>query len=163
MPLSTALKSWKSSNVLPTPASETRVISRSKAGHVAPSTRPLSMGSATDPNQIVLRRVQAVVNFHVKEESVDREVSSPKASTSAPVPATTTVQATKKNQAASLRGRKSKRPYVEIDDPCPIGSNHESGPSEPGNGARSTVRYEEEDELMMGAEVSFVHIDLSSG
>ena len=150
---------------LPTPLSENQRSARQRVtqGTSQPGSTP------NGPRQRVLRRVRAVVEVPVKEESVDRDdvgwdtptsdPSTASTSTSAPkpTPASKTPKATSRTTELSnapprvKRKASAKRPYVEID-------NEESErDSTAHNSRQSDPEYQpvsdDDDELLMGIEV----------
>ena len=127
-----------------------------------PSSRGTTgAGSVPGSRQVLLRRVQAVVEVPVKEESVDRGAPesgmAPSASTFPPSissskPTSAPTQSAKPNQATTRIKRKAvaKRRYVEVDDSDTTGEGFGSEPSEHDY---PYVTSDDDDELMMGAEV----------
>jgi len=131
-----------------------------------PSSRGTTgAGSVPGSRQVLLRRVQAVVEVPVKEESVDRGAPElgvvPSASTFPPSissskPASAPTQSAKPNQAATRIKRKAavKRPYVEVDDSDSTGASEGFGSeASEHNDDISDAISDDDDELMMGAEV----------
>ncbi|KIM61973.1 hypothetical protein SCLCIDRAFT_1215594 [Scleroderma citrinum Foug A] len=126
-----------------------------------PSSRGTTgAGSVPGSRQVLLRRVQAVVEVPVKEESVDRGAPEsgmvPSASTFPPSissskPTSAPTQSAKPNQATTRIKRKAvaKRRYVEVDDSDTTGEGFGSEPSEHDY---PYVTSDDDDELMMGAE-----------
>ncbi|KAI6099546.1 hypothetical protein EDD16DRAFT_1717817 [Pisolithus croceorrhizus] len=149
-PPSSALQTRQLPRALPTPTSENRANARLTAAQATHSRGPSGVASAADRQPLLLRRVQAVVEVPIKEESVDRDVrkgippsasaSSASASTSKFASVQTLV--TKTSQGVTRIKRKSgpQRLYVEVD---------ESGTS---SDDMNTGADSDDDELMMGAE-----------
>ncbi|KAH7885297.1 hypothetical protein F5I97DRAFT_1928694 [Phlebopus sp. FC_14] len=154
---------------LPTPISENQRGARQRALQPVPPSHPSSRPRPTSgERQVLIRRVQAVVEVPVKEESVDDdEISAPaapasastsSASASASASASKTssnVDAARASKAATrvkrAAGRKeiAKRPYVEIDEDS-AGERDDSEVSEQSDDA--DMVDSEDDELMLGAE-----------
>ncbi|KAI6030957.1 hypothetical protein F5J12DRAFT_888766 [Pisolithus orientalis] len=152
---SSALQTRQPPGSLPTPTSENRANARLTAGQATHFRGPSGGAGVPDRRPLLLRRVQAVVEVPVKEESVDRDVRkgiAPSASTSASAStskfAPVQTPATKANQGVTRIKRKSapQRLYVEVD---------ESGtPSDD----METDAGSDDDELMMGAEPNLEEI-----
>lgn len=152
---SSALQTRQPPGSLPTPTSENRANARLTAGQATHFRGPSGGAGVPDRRPLLLRRVQAVVEVPVKEESVDRDVRkgiAPSASTSASAStskfAPVQTPATKANQGVTRIKRKSapQRLYVEVD---------ESGtPSDD----METDAGSDDDELMMGAEPNLKEI-----
>ncbi|KAI5983491.1 hypothetical protein EDD15DRAFT_2487596 [Pisolithus albus] len=147
---SSALQARQLPRALPTPTSENRTNARLTTVQTTHSRGPSGVASVADRQSLLLRRVQAVVEVPIKEESVDRDVQKgmpPSASTSSASASTskfTSVQTpvSKTNQGVTRIKRKSapQRLYVEVD---------ESGGS---SDDMDSVADSDDDELMMGAD-----------
>ncbi|KIK95166.1 hypothetical protein PAXRUDRAFT_402114 [Paxillus rubicundulus Ve08.2h10] len=154
---------------LPTPISEHQRRARQRAVQDPSSAfAPRTDATANGERQVLIRRVQAVVEIPVKEESVEREVSEPVASTSAsastssasvPAPASKASKAptrtTELSKAATRIKRKAprKRVYVEIDDEDqPEADDNASEASQKSSAESGLSDSEGDDELLMGVE-----------
>lgn len=147
---SSTLQTRQLPRALPTPTSENRANARLTAVQTTHSRGPSGVASVADRQSLLLRRVQAVVEVPIKEESVDRDVQKgmpPSASASSASASTskfTSVQTpvSKTNQGVTRIKRKSapQRLYVEVD---------ESGTS---SDDMDSAADSDDDELMMGAE-----------
>ncbi|KAG6327886.1 hypothetical protein ID866_11203, partial [Astraeus odoratus] len=150
---------------LPTPTSESRPGTRLKA-----TQNPLSraQGSTIGERQVLVRRVQAVVEVPVKEESIGPEVADDGVLPSAPIPkmasASTSkaapTQAPKQSQAATRVKRKAaaKRTYVEVDSSDNTDVSYGSDASDNHVGANANSDDDDDDELMMGAEDNRIEV-----
>ncbi|KIK16007.1 hypothetical protein PISMIDRAFT_16102 [Pisolithus microcarpus 441] len=147
---SSTLQTRQLPRALPTPTSENRANARLTTVQTTHSRGPSGVASVANRQSLLLRRVQAVVEVPIKEESVDREVQKgmpPSASASSASASTskfTSVQTpvSKTNQGVTRIKRKSapQRLYVEVD---------ESGTS---SDDMDSAADSDDDELMMGAE-----------
>ncbi|KAI6027685.1 hypothetical protein BKA83DRAFT_16102, partial [Pisolithus microcarpus] len=144
---SSTLQTRQLPRALPTPTSENRANARLTTVQTTHSRGPSGVASVANRQSLLLRRVQAVVEVPIKEESVDRECMPPSASASSASASTskfTSVQTpvSKTNQGVTRIKRKSapQRLYVEVD---------ESGTS---SDDMDSAADSDDDELMMGAE-----------
>ncbi|KAI9573630.1 hypothetical protein HD554DRAFT_2057488 [Boletus coccyginus] len=155
---------------LPTPSSEHQRSARQRATQ---ETGPLAAQPGSTPNgmrQVLVRRVQAVVEVPVKEESVDQEGvgTATHASTSAPNIASTSNSAststsktpnapprtTELGKATARIKRKAsgKRTYVEIDEESERdNASHDYEQSDP---EEYRPVSDDDDELLMGVEAN---------
>ncbi|KIJ64628.1 hypothetical protein HYDPIDRAFT_112011 [Hydnomerulius pinastri MD-312] len=151
---------------LPTPTSENQRVARQRAAQEPPTSARAS-GTANGERQVLIRRVKAIVEIPVKEESVDGEVSeqaisassSTSASTSsAPVSKTAKAAArapAENNKAATRVKRKMppKRTYVEIDEDEESAEEGEESEASRRSGADfAQAESDDDDELLMGVE-----------
>jgi hypothetical protein len=160
---------------LPTPISEHQRSARQRTAQDPSSVLASRTGATTNgERQVFIRRVQAVVEIPVKEESVDREVSEPvasastsasasasKSSTSVPAPASRASKAPTRtaepSKAVTRVKRKAppKRAYVEIDDEDQSEADGNASEASQKSSAESGLSDSDgDDELLMGVEVS---------
>ncbi|KAF9241204.1 hypothetical protein BU15DRAFT_87408 [Melanogaster broomeanus] len=155
---------------LPTPISENQRSARQRAAQES-SSAPTSRTVATTngERQILIRRVQAVVEIPVKEESVDRDAvehastsasgfASTSASVSVSVPASKAskapIRTAEASKAATRVKRKAvaKRTYVEVDES--EGDDNASEAPEQSSAESGQTSSDDDDELLMGVEAN---------